>query len=201
MARRRAAPKEKRKKDPLAVALGKRGGLARARNLTKEEHVALARKAALARWARARAVEKTSRQAVRAFRPNVETSRRLKLEGLRLIDDDGSGYEKRGVPDDAVLEEIVRRIRAVSRPDRIILFGSAATGRMNRDSDVDLLVLEREVADARKDSIRIRQALTGLPFPFDVIVMSRDRFEETRNVIGGIAWPAARYGRVVYEAA
>jgi len=72
---------------------------------------------------------------------------------------------------------------------------------MNRDRDVDLLVLEREVADARMDSIRIREALAGLPFPFDVVVMSKDRFEETRNVIGGIAWPAARYGRVIYDAA
>ncbi len=104
-------------------------------------------------------------------------------------------------PDDAIVEEIVQRIRAVSRPDRIILFGSAAAGRMNRDSDVDLLVVEREVADVRRDSIRIREALAGLPFPFDVVVMSRDRFEETRDVIGGIAWPAARYGRVIYEAA
>jgi hypothetical protein len=53
--------KEKRRKDPLAVALGKRGGLARARNLTKEEHVALARKAALARWSRVRGMKKATR--------------------------------------------------------------------------------------------------------------------------------------------
>jgi len=39
----------------MAVALGVRGGRARARNLTKAEHVALARKAAHARWARERA--------------------------------------------------------------------------------------------------------------------------------------------------
>jgi hypothetical protein len=39
----------------MAVALGIRGGRARARNLTKAEHVALARKAAQARWARERA--------------------------------------------------------------------------------------------------------------------------------------------------
>jgi predicted nucleotidyltransferase len=118
-----------------------------------------------------------------------------------MIDEGAQGYHRDGGPDDAIVEEIVRRILAVSRPDRIILFGSAAAGRMNRDSDVDLLVLEREVADARKAIIRIRQALAGLPFPFDVLVMSRERFEETRNVIGGIAWPAARYGRVIYEAA
>ncbi len=118
-----------------------------------------------------------------------------------MTDESVQRYHGDGEPDDAAIEEIVRRIRAVSRPDRIILFGSAATGRMSRDSDVDLLVLEREVEDARRDIIRIREALTGLPFPFDVVVMSKDRFEETRNVIGGIAWPAARYGRVIYEAA
>lgn len=118
-----------------------------------------------------------------------------------MIDEGARRSRRDGEPDDAVIGEIVRRILAVTRPDRIILFGSAATGRMNPDSDVDLLVLEREVADARRDIMRIREALAGLPFPFDVVVMSRDRFEETRNVIGGIAWPAGRYGRVIYEAA
>ena len=33
-------------------------------------------------------------------------------------------------------KEIVQRVLGVSRPDRIILFGSAATGGMTRDSDV-----------------------------------------------------------------
>jgi predicted nucleotidyltransferase len=99
------------------------------------------------------------------------------------------------------MREIVRRILMVCRPDHVILFGSAVTGRMTRDSDVDLLVVEREVANAREEALRIRGALAGLPFPFDVIVMSSDRFEETRGVIGGIAWPAARYGKVIYEAA
>jgi len=43
----------------------------------------------------------------------------------------------------AVLEqEIVRRILAVAKPDRVIVFGSAAAGRMTADSDIDLLVVE-----------------------------------------------------------
>jgi hypothetical protein len=62
-------------------------------------------------------------------------------------------------------------------------------------------VLERDPRDLWEESSRIREALTGLRFAFDVIVMSSDRFEETRGVIGGIAWPAARDGKVIYEAA
>jgi predicted nucleotidyltransferase len=99
------------------------------------------------------------------------------------------------------LSEVVRRILGVCRPDRVILFGSAASGQMTSDSDIDLLVVDREVMDAREEAMRIRGALSGLPFPFDVIVMSSARFDETRDVIGGIAWPAARHGKVIYEAA
>ena len=98
------------------------------------------------------------------------------------------------------IREIVRRIISVSQPERVILFGTAATGEMTADSDIDLLVLQREVSDPRKDSVRIRSALAGLPSPFDVLVMRTARFEESRNVIGGLAWPAAHYGKVIYEA-
>ena len=38
-------------------------------------------------------------------------------------------------------------------------------------------------------------------YPVDVIVMATERFEETKGVIGGVAYPAHKYGRVLYEAA
>jgi predicted nucleotidyltransferase len=103
--------------------------------------------------------------------------------------------------DKALVDEIVRRVRSVTCPHRIIVFGSAATGTMDRDSDIDLLVLERWPSNTRDASVRIRNALRGLGVPFDVIVMATDRFEETRNVIGGVAYPASKHGEVIYEAA
>lgn len=103
--------------------------------------------------------------------------------------------------DDTLVREIVRRVVAVADPERIILFGSAAMGEMSPDSDIDLLVLVRGVHDPYGESARIRHALRGLGYPFDVIVMRDERFEESKDVIGGIAYPAHRYGMVVYEAA
>ena len=100
-----------------------------------------------------------------------------------------------------LIAEIVRRIREVTQPQRIILFGSAATGQMTEDSDIDLLVLEPTPVDPRQESVLIRQAVRGLGYPFDIIVMATDRFEETKDVIGGIAYPANKYGRVIYEEA
>ena len=103
--------------------------------------------------------------------------------------------------DETLLDEVVRRVLTVARPDRIILFGSAATGEMTADSDLDLLIVEPAPADTRDRSVCIRRALGDVRYPVDVIVMSSARFEETKNLIGGIAYPARKYGRVLYEAA
>ena len=100
-----------------------------------------------------------------------------------------------------LVDEITRRILAVARPDRIILFGSAASGSMTRDSDIDVLVLQERPGNVREERVRLADALRGLAHPFDVVVMPTERFEETKNVIGGIAHPANKYGRVIYEAA
>jgi uncharacterized protein len=102
--------------------------------------------------------------------------------------------------DEGLANEIVRRVLAVSRPDRIILFGSAARLSMNPDSDIDLLVLESSPANTRHQSVAIRNAIGGVGYPVDVIVMPTERFEATKDLIGGIAYPAHRYGRILYEA-
>ncbi|MBW1669333.1 MAG: nucleotidyltransferase domain-containing protein [Deltaproteobacteria bacterium] len=103
--------------------------------------------------------------------------------------------------DESLVKEIIRRILGAAAPDKIILFGSAATGGMTRDSDIDLLIVERDPADRRKKSVRLREILRGLGYPFDVIVISTEWFEESKGVIAGIAYPANKYGKVIYEAA
>ena len=103
--------------------------------------------------------------------------------------------------EDALITEIVRRVLSVAQPDKIILFGSAATGQMTRDSDIDLLVVERSPGDRRRESIRIDEALSGLGYPFDIIVITSDWFEASKNVIGGIAYPVNKYGKVIYATA
>ena len=100
------------------------------------------------------------------------------------------------------IKEIINRILSIASPDKIILFGSSATGQMTRDSDIDLLIVEKESAtDRRKESVRYRSVLGGLGYPFDVIVISAEWFEESKGVIGGIAYPANKYGKLIYEAA
>jgi len=95
---------------------------------------------------------------------------------------------------------IVERVTAVVHPERLVLFGSVSRGTANSDSDVDLLVLEAEVNDSRKESVMIRNALRGLGIPFDVIVMRSSWFEKTKDVVGSLAYPVHREGKIIYAA-
>jgi len=65
------------------------------------------------------------------------------------------GKRKEEIRDNSIV-----RIDA-SRPTKIILFGSAATGKMTRDSDIDLLVVEPAPGDTRERSVQIRGTLSG----------------------------------------
>jgi len=100
--------------------------------------------------------------------------------------------------DDKLVDEIIRRILGVCRPDRVILFGSAATGAMTKDSDIDLLVLEESPGDRREEYVKIRRSLRGMGYPFDILIMAVDYYEDTKHVIGGLAYPANKYGKVIY---
>ena len=62
--------------------------------------------------------------------------------------------------DDTLLGEIVRRVLSVARPDTIILFGSAATGQMTKDSDIDLLIVEPSPDNTHERSVQIRRVRT-----------------------------------------
>lgn len=101
----------------------------------------------------------------------------------------------------SLLAEIVGRILTVARPDRIILFGSAATGEMTKDSDIDLLIVEPTPGNRHEEAVRVRDAIGNIDHPVDVLIIATERFEATRKVIGGIAYPANKYGKVLYAAA
>ena len=96
-----------------------------------------------------------------------------------------------------MLTEIVERIVDALAPEKVILFGSYAEGRANADSDVDLLVVTARPMGYRERFAAMQGLFRDLPLPVQVITIPEDRFLETQDVIGGIAYPAARYGRVI----
>ncbi len=108
-----------------------------------------------------------------------------------------------GIPRAAreTITAMVQRIVERFAPDRVILFGSYACGRVGPDSDVDLLVVMREPGPKRKMVTAIHAALAGMGLPKDIVVITPQEMERFRDVPGTIVYPALREGKVLYERA
>ena len=102
--------------------------------------------------------------------------------------------------DQRTLDDIVDRIVRTVAPEKIILFGSAARGEMNRHSDVDLLVV-KDASDFHKLTGQIYYSLYGVGAPVDVCMVTPDDVERYKDSHALIVKPALREGRVVYESA
>jgi uncharacterized protein len=100
------------------------------------------------------------------------------------------------VIDEAVIEQAGRRLlQAAPRGARVILFGSHARGEAGEHSDLDFLVIEQEVENAARESVRLDRALHGIPVPTDVIVVSVESVREWRDVYGTVINAALDEGR------
>lgn len=98
-----------------------------------------------------------------------------------------------------MLQEIVRRIVEVAKPEKIILFGSAARGEVGPDSDLDLLVI-KSCKNRRKTARAIRRKLIGIGVAKDIIVATPEDIERYKDSIGLIYRPALTEGKVIYAA-
>ena len=102
---------------------------------------------------------------------------------------------------EAKIREMVRRIVEKFDPDKIILFGSFASGTADGDSDVDLLVIMPVTMSKRKQAAQIDLALADVGLPKDVIMVTPEEVEKYHDVVGSIIYPALREGKVLYERA
>lgn len=100
---------------------------------------------------------------------------------------------------DAAIQTMVDRIVRGFHPLRVILFGSHARGTAIAESDVDLLVVLREVVDKRRTTVDIRRALGDLPVSKDIIVTTPDEIARRGGLVGSVLRPALREGKVLYE--
>src|SRR3989442_7705976 len=106
--------------------------------------------------------------------------------------------DRRTVPQEK-LDQIIRRIVEVAKPEKIILFGSAARGEMGPHSDVDLLVIK---AGANRLDLtgQIYRNLHGVGEAVDIVVVTPEDVERYHNSPAlGIA-PALKDGKVGYAA-
>ncbi len=99
--------------------------------------------------------------------------------------------------------EIVQTAQNLAKrlaPQRIILFGSHAYGIPREDSDIDLLLVMNNIPqrDIQYQLARDISHIAKLKNPLQLVFIRGDEFDETKDVIGGIAYPAHHWGKVLY---
>lgn len=96
------------------------------------------------------------------------------------------------------ISRVIDSLAQAARPERIPLFGSNARGDAREDSDLDLLVIESEVADRAAEMVRLQRVLCPMRIPADILVYSRDDVARRGDQPDSALFRALREGRTVY---
>ena len=84
-------------------------------------------------------------------------------------------------------------------PKKIILFGSHASGKPNRDSDVDLLVVMQSRKKPVELAVQVSKTLHFHPFPIDILVRTPQELKK-RLLLGDVFFrEILTKGKVLYE--
>jgi len=79
------------------------------------------------------------------------------------------------------IDDIVEKIVGSFSPEKIILFGSYASGNVTPDSDLDLLVImETDLPPAERQR-QISRLLRPRRFPMDIIVKNSGEIQKSRR--------------------
>jgi len=94
---------------------------------------------------------------------------------------------------------MAKEIADAFHPERIILFGSYASGTASDDSDVDLLIIGNDRRPKPQRSAPIYSFLRNYPFSKDIIVHTPQEVEDYKGFPSSLIHHALEEGIVLYE--
>ena len=96
------------------------------------------------------------------------------------------------------IRQVVDQVVELANPRRVILFGSAASGNVEEDSDLDFLVVVSE--NDRPDELtdRLNMGIRHRPMPCDFMVVTESVLDRQRDNPGLIYGEILTQGREVY---
>jgi predicted nucleotidyltransferase len=97
------------------------------------------------------------------------------------------------------VEAVVKRLVKAASPLRLIAFGSAVRGDLAAANDLDLLVVEPELASRYNETVRLQKTLRGILMSVDLVVTSQSRYNERCQIPGTVEFTAHRDGRVLHD--
>jgi len=97
-------------------------------------------------------------------------------------------------------DQIVNTIVSTVAPDKIILFGSYARGDYQKSSDIDILILKKNLINERVITSNLYMEFFNkkITVPIDLIAMDYDKYYQLNNNIGYIYKTINKEGKVIY---
>ena len=96
------------------------------------------------------------------------------------------------------ITDIARRIAESLNPEKIILFGSYAWGKPDKDSDLDLFVIMESTERPIKRSASIRRILKDRYVPMDLLVRTPEELKHRIDIGDPFIKKILRDGQVIY---
>jgi len=96
------------------------------------------------------------------------------------------------------IQNITYQIIEKYKPEKIILFGSAAQGERNLDSDVDFLIIKKETPFYGADRIRELSRIIDRKIPVDLLIYRPEEFENRLKLGDPFLKSILKEGKVLY---
>jgi predicted nucleotidyltransferase len=105
-----------------------------------------------------------------------------------------------GEPNLSVTEQIVALITSKVLPEQIILFGSYARGENRKNSDIDILIVMKNLKNERQITRLLYKELLkyDISIPIDFLAIDYDKYNKIKNKIGYIYNTIHQEGQILY---
>jgi len=99
-----------------------------------------------------------------------------------------------------VIRQISRALEKEYAPERIVLFGSFASGKQRAESDIDLLIVKRTSQPFYKRLATVRRIVSPMRagMPFDPIVVTPQELAQRLKIEDQFLGDIIRSGKVLY---
>jgi len=98
------------------------------------------------------------------------------------------------------IDKIIPLIVSLVSPDQIVLFGSYARGDYKEKSDIDLLIIKKNLRNEREINNILYKAFfeNKINIPIDIISIDYNKYMELNSEIGYIYKTIKEQGKIIY---